>query len=70
VFDIAAVAQANQSLIGAIEDSLRIADQGRAARVKAAEELDRLEEQLRQSLAAASAREKTISVARSPQGNP
>jgi uncharacterized protein YaaN involved in tellurite resistance len=70
VFDIAAVAQANQSLIGAIEDSLRIADEGRAARARAAEELDRLEEQLRQSLAAASAREKTISVARPPQGNP
>jgi uncharacterized protein YaaN involved in tellurite resistance len=70
VFDIAAVAQANQSLIGAIEDSLRIADEGRAARARAAEELDRLEEQLRQSLAAASAREKTISVTRSPQGNP
>ena len=66
VFDIAAVAQANQSLIGAIEDSLRIADEGRAARAKATEELDRLEEQLRQSLAAASAREETISVARSP----
>jgi uncharacterized protein YaaN involved in tellurite resistance len=66
VFDIAAVAQANQSLIGAIEDSLRIADEGRSARAKATEELDRLEEQLRQSLAAASAREKTISVARSP----
>jgi len=60
VFDIAAVAQANQSLIGAIEDSLRIADEGRAARAKAAEELNRLEEQLRQSLSAASAREKTI----------
>jgi uncharacterized protein YaaN involved in tellurite resistance len=60
VFDIAAVAQANQSLIGAIEDSLRIADEGRTARAKAAEELDRLEKQLRQSLAAASAREKTI----------
>jgi hypothetical protein len=41
VFDIAAVAQANQSLIGAIEDSLRIADEGRAARARAAEELDR-----------------------------
>jgi uncharacterized protein YaaN involved in tellurite resistance len=60
VFDIAAVTQANQSLIGAIEDSLRIADEGRAARAKATAELDRLEEQLRQSLAAASAREKTI----------
>jgi uncharacterized protein YaaN involved in tellurite resistance len=60
VFDIAAVAQANQSLIGAIEDSLRIADEGRAARAKATEELDRLEEQLRQSLAAASARERQL----------
>ncbi len=57
VFDIAAVAEANRSLIGAIEDSLRIADEGRAARAKAATELDRLEQQLRQSLAAASARE-------------
>jgi uncharacterized protein YaaN involved in tellurite resistance len=59
VFDIAAVAEANQSLIGAIEDSLRIADEGRAARAKATAELDRLEQQLRQSLAAASARERT-----------
>jgi uncharacterized protein YaaN involved in tellurite resistance len=57
VFDIEAVAEANRSLIGAIEDSLRIADEGRAARAKATEELDRLEQQLRQSLAAASARE-------------
>ncbi|MCU0970196.1 MAG: toxic anion resistance protein [Gammaproteobacteria bacterium] len=57
VFDIQAVAEANRSLIGAIEDSLRIADEGRAARARATEELDRLEQQLRQSLAAASARE-------------
>ncbi|MCU0767413.1 MAG: toxic anion resistance protein, partial [Gammaproteobacteria bacterium] len=40
-------------------DSLRIADEGRAARAKATAELDRLEQQLRQSLAAASARERT-----------
>ena len=60
VFDIAAVAEANQSLIGAIEDSLRIADEGRAARAKAAAELDRLEQQLRESLAAASAREQAV----------
>jgi len=59
VFDIAAVAEANRSLISAIEDSLRIADEGRAARVRATEELDRLEQQLRESLAAASARERT-----------
>jgi len=60
VFDIAAVAEANRSLIGAIEDSLRIADEGRAARARATEELDRLEQQLRQSLAAASAREQAV----------
>jgi uncharacterized protein YaaN involved in tellurite resistance len=65
VFDIAAVAEANRSLIGAIEDSLRIADEGRAARARATEELDRLEQQLRDSLAAASAREQTIATARS-----
>ena len=60
VFDIAAVADANRSLIGAIEDSLRIADEGRAARAWASEELDRLEQQLRDSLAAASAREQQL----------
>ena len=60
MFDIAAVADANRSLIGAIEDSLRIADEGRAARARASEELDRLEQQLRDSLAAASARERQL----------
>lgn len=57
VFDIAVVSAANQTLIDTIEDSLRIADEGRAARAKAASELDALEQQLRASLAAASARE-------------
>ncbi len=55
VFDLEAVSEANQSLIATIEDSLRIADEGREARARAAAELDRLEEDLRQSLAAASA---------------
>ena len=58
VFDMEAVAEANRSLIDAIEDSLRIADEGRAARARAGQELDALESQLRQSLAAASARER------------
>jgi len=57
VFDIEAVAEANRALIATIEDSLRIADEGRAARSKANVELSALEDQLRQSLAAASARE-------------
>ena len=57
IFDIEAVTEANKALIATIEDSLRIADDGRAARAKASAELDALERQLRQSLAAASARE-------------
>lgn len=56
VFDIDAVTEANQTLIAAVEDSLRIADEGREARARASGELQALEEQLRQSLSAASAR--------------
>jgi uncharacterized protein YaaN involved in tellurite resistance len=55
VFDIDAVSEANQLLIEAIEDGLRIADEGRAARARAGRELDSLEHQLRKSLAAARA---------------
>jgi uncharacterized protein YaaN involved in tellurite resistance len=57
IFDINAVAEANRALIGAIEDSLKIADEGRAARAEATTELDALERQLRASLAAARAKE-------------
>ena len=57
VFDIEAVVAANQMLIDTIEDSLRIADEGRAARADATAELNALEHQLRESLAAASAKQ-------------
>ncbi len=57
VFDIKAVAEANQTLIDTIDEGLRIAEQGRAARAAANAELGALEQQLRQSLAAASARQ-------------
>jgi uncharacterized protein YaaN involved in tellurite resistance len=57
VYDIEAVSEANQLLVEAIEEGLRIADEGREARDKAGLELDRLENQLRESLAAASARQ-------------
>ncbi|MDJ0740058.1 MAG: toxic anion resistance protein [Gammaproteobacteria bacterium] len=56
VFDVDAVADANRALIEAIEDSLEIAEQGRAARQQAQGELAALEQQLRASLAAAQAR--------------
>ncbi len=57
VFDIEAVKKANEQLIATIEDSLQIADAGRARRVAAEEELGRMEAELRKSLSAARARE-------------
>ncbi len=56
VFDIEAVKEANATLIATIEDSLQIADEGRSRRVAAAEELTRMESELRESLASARAR--------------
>ena len=56
VFDIEVVKQANASLIATIEESLQIADEGKRRRVAAEQELQVLEDKLRKSLAAASAR--------------
>ena len=56
VFDIAAVEQANAELIATIEDSLRIADEGKARRAEAERSLARMEGELKETLAAASAR--------------
>ncbi len=57
VFDIEAVKKANETLIATIEDSLQIADEGRAKRAAAEEELTKMEAELRQSLVAARARD-------------
>lgn len=56
VFDIEVVKQANESLIATIEESLQIADEGKRRRVAVEQELQVLEDKLRESLAAASAR--------------
>ena len=56
VFDIEAVKQANADLIGTIEDSLKIADEGKARRAKAEEELQKMEKDLRDTLSAAKSR--------------
>ncbi|MCB4455216.1 toxic anion resistance protein [Leisingera sp. McT4-56] len=56
VFDIEAVKQANADLIGTIQDSLRIADEGKAKRAAAEAELQKMEAELRDTLAAAKAR--------------
>lgn len=56
VFDIEAVKQANADLIGTIQDSLTIADQGKAQRAAAEVELKKMESELRDTLASAKAR--------------
>jgi uncharacterized protein YaaN involved in tellurite resistance len=56
VFDIEAVKKANAELIGTIEESLQIADAGKAKRAQAEEELGKMEQELRDTLAAARAR--------------
>lgn len=53
VFDIEAVRQANADLIGTIEESLQIADEGKAKRAAAETELQKMEAELRQTLASA-----------------
>ncbi|MEM9549555.1 MAG: toxic anion resistance protein [Pseudomonadota bacterium] len=57
VFDIEAVKQANEDLIGTIQESLQIADEGKARRAAAEDELQKMEAELRDTLAAAKARQ-------------
>ena len=56
VFDIEAVEKANEDLIATIEDSLRIADEGKAKRAAAEQSLIRMEGDLKAALASARAR--------------
>jgi uncharacterized protein YaaN involved in tellurite resistance len=56
VFDIEAVKQANADLIATIEESLQIADEGKAKRAAAEVELKTMESELRTTLASATAR--------------
>lgn len=56
VFDIESVKKANQTLIQTIEDSLRIADEGKRARAQAEKDLVQTEAALREALKSAQAR--------------
>ncbi|MBT8409163.1 MAG: toxic anion resistance protein [Alphaproteobacteria bacterium] len=56
VFDIEAVKEANAELIATIEESLAIADEGKARRAAAEEELQSMEQELKNALASAKAR--------------
>lgn len=57
VFDIEAVKQANADLIATIQESLAIADEGKARRAAAEDEMKTMEAALRDTLAAAKAKE-------------
>jgi uncharacterized protein YaaN involved in tellurite resistance len=59
VFDIEAIKRANEQLIATIQDSLEIADAGKAKRAAAEQELQKMEAELRESLTAARARATT-----------
>ncbi len=59
VFDLETVKKANRTLIETIEDSLRIADEGKRLRAEALSELQKAETELRDTLAAAKARTQT-----------
>ena len=63
VFDIESVKAANATLIATIEDSLRIADEGKARRTAAEAELVKMEGELRDTLASARARSTGIGAA-------
>ncbi|MEI4261836.1 toxic anion resistance protein [Roseovarius sp. D0-M9] len=56
VFDIEAVKKANADLIGTIQESLQIADEGKARRAAAEEDLQKMETELRDTLASAKSR--------------
>ena len=56
VFDIEAVKKANADLVGTINESLAIADEGKARRAAAEIELQKMEAELRDTLASAKAR--------------
>jgi len=56
VFDIEAVKKANADLIATIDESLAIADEGKRKRAEAEKELQTMEQELKNTLAAAKAR--------------
>jgi uncharacterized protein YaaN involved in tellurite resistance len=60
VFDIEAVKKANATLIATIQESLQIADEGKAKRAAAEKDLEKMEAELRDTLAAASARKDRV----------
>jgi uncharacterized protein YaaN involved in tellurite resistance len=70
VFDIQAIEKANADLIATIQESLQIADDGKAKRAEAEKSLLRMEEELKQTLASAKARQTGLGEAMGGSVNP
>jgi uncharacterized protein YaaN involved in tellurite resistance len=70
VFDIEAVKKANAELISTIEESLQIADEGKARRAQAEQDLKKLEGELRDALASAKSRSEGAGAVPAAQGRP
>ena len=61
VFDVNAVRRANENLIATVEESLQIADEGKRRRIEAEQQLETMEEELKETLKSASARASNMS---------
>jgi len=70
VFDIEAVKRANAELIATINESLQIADEGKAKRAAAEAEMEKMEAELRDTLASASARQPSATATETPPPAP
>ncbi len=70
VFDIEAVKKANADLIATINESLEIADEGKRKRAEAEEEMAKMEAELRDTLASASARRPALAEGDTPPAAP
>jgi uncharacterized protein YaaN involved in tellurite resistance len=59
IFDIKSIKKANQTLIDTLNDSLRITEEGKAARKKAVQELEETEAKLKEALLAVHAKKES-----------
>ncbi len=60
IFDIESVKRANKTLIDTLNDSLRIANEGKKARAKATLELEKTEQELKEALLSIKAKEEEV----------
>ena len=67
VFDIESIKKANETLIATLNDSIKIAQQGKEARAKAEVELEQTEKALKEALIATKAKQEALDKGEKPQ---